>query len=405
MPRRASRWSYRAGEKGRNRVVAFEHRSGALYLEFRDEGRKRCLALPHRDKARAKQDADGMAAEFAKPKQVREPDELTIGELFDNYVQEVTPGKGEEKRSHDRRAVRLWLDAIPASRRAVSLCEADAKHFIAERKARGDLRPGKGGLHRNAMVRPRSWRSDIGFLKAALRWAVAKGIITRHPPVLAFRDRTRVEVRRPIVTDDEYQRLKEAAAWVSPGCLCMLVVAHETGHRIGAIRQLRWTDIDWAGETVRWRPEVDKTGWDHTTPLSAGALEALRAFREVSGVIGDMWVFAAPKTLAGSMSEHFVRDLWLRMEGKAQLARVERRGWHALRRKFASDLKHQPLVDVASLGGWKDTTTILRSYQQPDQATMRDALLSRRGPIAGATAEGTADTPTTPPKTPLPRIA
>ena len=39
-----------------------------------------------------------------------------------------------------------------------------------------------------------------------------------------------------------------------------LVVAHETGHRIGAIRQIRWSDIDMEGGVMRWRAEHDKSG-------------------------------------------------------------------------------------------------------------------------------------------------
>ena len=52
MPRRASLWSYIAGEKGRNRVRAFERASGMLHLEYMDDGQRRSTALGHRDRAR-----------------------------------------------------------------------------------------------------------------------------------------------------------------------------------------------------------------------------------------------------------------------------------------------------------------------------------------------------------------
>lgn len=48
-----------------------------------------------------------------------------------------------------------------------------------------------------------------------------------------------------------------------------VVIAHETGHRIGAIRQLRWSDVDFPGEVVRWRGEHDKISTEHRTPISA----------------------------------------------------------------------------------------------------------------------------------------
>jgi integrase len=54
-----------------------------------------------------------------------------------------------------------------------------------------------------------------------------------------------------------------------------LVLAHETGHRIGAIRLLRWSDVDFEREVVVWRAQNDKTGTEHVTPLSLDATAAL----------------------------------------------------------------------------------------------------------------------------------
>ena len=50
------------------------------------------------------------------------------------------------------------------------------------------------------------------------------------------------------------------------------------------------------------------------------------------------------------------------------------RGWHSLRRQFATELKHTPLKDLCALGGWKDYQTLLTCYQHPDAVTMRAAL-------------------------------
>ena len=45
-----------------------------------------------------------------------------------------------------------------------------------------------------------------------------------------------------------------------------------------------------------------------------------------------------------------------------------------MRRKFTTELKHVPLADLAYLGGWQSAQTILKWYQQPDDATLRSAL-------------------------------
>ena len=66
-----SQWSYSTGERGRNRVRAFEHSSGVLMLEFyeRQRGtnaRRVRLSLGHRDRTKAKQQADEAAAKLGK---------------------------------------------------------------------------------------------------------------------------------------------------------------------------------------------------------------------------------------------------------------------------------------------------------------------------------------------------
>lgn len=49
--------------------------------------------------------------------------------------------------------------------------------------------------------------------------------------------------------------------------------------------------------------------------------------------------------------------------------------WHPFRRKFATERKHMPVIDVALAGGWKETRTLLECYQQPDAATLQQVVL------------------------------
>ena len=139
-----------------------------------------------------------------------------------------------------------------------------------------------------------------------------------------------------------------------------LVLAHETGHRIGAIRQLRCSDIDLEGGVVRWRAEHDKSGYEHRTPVTAEALAALEEARKRNP--GDRTCSRA--ALAAGSHEVPVSSCRRRASGgtKAQkLAGLEPkrgRGWHSLRRKFASDLMDQPLKVLCELGGWKTAKTV-----------------------------------------------
>jgi hypothetical protein len=49
------------------------------------------------------------------------------------------------------------------------------------------------------------------------------------------------------------------------------------------------------------------------------------------------------------------------------------------RRVWATERKDLPLEDVAAVGGWRDTSTLLQ-YQQPDEATMRSVAEFERPP-------------------------
>ncbi len=62
----------------------------------------------------------------------------------------------------------------------------------------------------------------------------------------------------------------------------------------------------------------------------------------------------------------------------AGLAPKRGRGWHSLRRKFASDLMDLPLKVLCELGGWKTAQTVLQCYQRPDEDRLRKALAEYR---------------------------
>ncbi len=52
--------------------------------------------------------------------------------------------------------------------------------------------------------------------------------------------------------------------------------------------------------------------------------------------------------------------------------------WHPYRRKWATERKHLPDVDVARAGGWKDLKALKESYQQDDPSTTLEVLENRK---------------------------
>lgn len=384
-------WSYSAGERGRNRVRVYERRPrgrasrGLVFLQFVEVGadgtphRKR-MSLGACSREVAKQKADAVAARFAATGRAVESEARTVAALFDIYEREVSPTKSRQAQQHDRTAAALFLRCVGRHRAVDSLNRRDWDKFIRDRRS-GALRP--KGTKPGHRVRDRQVQYDLKCFLAVLNWGMT--VNDRHGQPLVDRNPFRglaipreESPRRPGLSDAAYRALLAVARQVHWQFRLALVLAHETGHRIGAIRMLRWSDVDVKAARLRWRAENDKIGFEHTTALTADAVAAFEVARGRGAGIGDAWVFAAPAEASQPTSRFTFRNWWKAAEVAAKLEPVERRGWHSLRRQFATELKHAPLRDLAYLGGWKSVATVVSVYQQPDDRTMLDALAQRR---------------------------
>ncbi len=376
-----SRRSYGAGEWGRNRVRVFpDPKTGLYQMEWRENGRRLSRSLGHRDWRRAKRQADEFAAGFIGPelngKAEAEPEPLTLETLFDIYGDEVTPTKGWKSRRHDRAAMRMFLGFFGRDRRPATLSQRDWDRFIRARRA-GRVGPSGGP------VSDRTVEYDLKLLIAVFNWASkSRGeqgrLLLDANPLRGLKTPREKNPTRVVLSEDEYQALFRVSREVDWRFHVALVLAHETGHRIGAIRQLRWSDIDLEAGMVRWRAEHEKTGYEHRTPATAEALAVLEEARRKTLGSGDAPVLPAPRNPSKCVSAERVRIWWNKGQTLAGLEPKRGRGWHSLRRKFASDLMDQPLKVLCDLGGWKTAHTVLQCYQRADEGQLRKALESRR---------------------------
>ncbi len=376
-----SQRSYAAGEWGRNRVRVFpDPKTGLFQIEWRANGRRLSRSLKHREWARAKKQADEFAAGFAGPemhgKAEAEPEPLTLETLFDIYGEEVTPTKGERSRMHDRAATRMFLGCFGRNRDPATLSKRDWDRFIRARRAG---RVGASG----SPVSDRTIEYDLKFLIAVFNWAAKSRdehgrLLLDSNPLKGLKTPKEKNPVRVVLSEEEYQALLEVSRPVDWRFRVALVVAHETGHRIGAIRQLRWSDIDMEGGVVRWRAEHEKSGYEHRTPVTAEALAVFREARTRNPETGDTVLLPSPKYPSKCVGSTLACVWWKRAENLAGLDPKPGRGWHSLRRKFASDLMNQPLKVLCELGGWKTAKTVLQCYQRADEAQLRKALESRR---------------------------
>jgi integrase len=153
-----------------------------------------------------------------------------------------------------------------------------------------------------------------------------------------------------------------------------LILAEATGRRLGAIRQLRWDDVDFPRGTIRWRAETDKKGKEWVIPIPVGLSDELRAFRvRVTSAFSGL-MFPSHSDPAKAVSRDSFGHWLAEAEGKAKLTKLDGSLWHAYRRAWATTRKHLPVVDVAAAGGWSDITTLLKCYQHADHDTLLEVM-------------------------------
>ncbi len=254
-----SRRHYSAGEWGRNRVRVFpDPRTGVIQVEWREHGRRLTRSLGHRDWAQAKKQADKVAAGIVDPGlhggAEAEPEPLTLETLFDIYGEEVTPTKSARSQRYDRAAMEMFLNFFGQHRKPTTLSQRDWDRFIRERRAGRVGRSGKP-------VSDRAVEYDLKFLRAILNWgAKARDeegrLLVESNPLKGLKLPKEKNPARVVVSQEEYEALLEASRLMDWRFRVALVLAHETGHRIGAVRQLRWLDIDMGGRPSGGAPST-----------------------------------------------------------------------------------------------------------------------------------------------------
>ena len=102
----------------------------------------------------------------------------------------------------------------------------------------------RSGVVQKRRVGERVITYDLKWLLSVFNWATTVGdgcggfLLDRNPFKGLPLPRTE-SPQRSVLTHEQYMVLRGIAAQVAPQFDLALVLAHETGHRIGAIRQLR----------------------------------------------------------------------------------------------------------------------------------------------------------------------
>ena len=378
-------WTRSLGERGA-RVRLFQKRRGGPF--FRDVcvpgvgKNRRCIKTS--DRGEAERIGKTLLSEMLKGEQI-EAAKLTLGELWRRFSSEaVTHLDNHPRTQADAKArARILLAFFGASCEVASLSQHDADAY-SRKRASGGIRLDAKTV--TSSVRPRSAEADLVLLRTMIRWAMTVrtphgGRLLSVDPLFGMRRQREKNPKRPVASIERFHATRTAmqqlaaesdkgpqqSRWLKMELA--LVLAEATGRRLGSIRQLRWEDIDLARGQIRWRAEADKKRKEWVVPIPSVLVDEIRGFQRKLGVVGG-WVFAAEKDSSKPMDRHLF-DRWLTVaEKRAKLEKLDGGLWHAYRRKWATERKHLPVMDVAAAGGWNDVDTLLKVYQQPDPHTL-----------------------------------
>ncbi len=158
----------------------------------------------------------------------------------------------------------------------------------------------------------------------------------------------------------------------------LLDIVNGTGRRISAVCQLRYEDLrlsEGPYGSIRWPADTDKEGRESCVPINPSVRHALdRALIDRPG-IGSAPLFPKPTDRALPLTTYLASKWLIGGEKLAGLDTQKGSLWHAYRRKWVTERKHLPDVDVAAAGGWKDTQSLKSAYQQADTETMLRVVL------------------------------
>ena len=397
-------WSRSLGNRG-IRVRLFQKRSGgqfyrAVWLPDRGEDR-RCLMTS--DRSEAERLGKELLGAMLRDEEISTPDVLTLGALWHRYKSECVAflNNTERSRKEAEGHANILIGFFGEDCDVRGLTEQDQLAFTKKRLA-GGIKYGEKS--KTDKVRTRSVEVDLQLLQTMLRWAVTVRSrsgrrLLEHSPLAGVRRPREKNPKRPVATWERYQATRKAIQDMAANAKSdpqrrqwlklelALTLAEATGRRLGAIRQLRWDDVDLNRSTVRWRAETDKKGKEWVIPMPAPLAEELKTFRlKMGGAFGGL-IFPSASDPTTPITRDSFGHLLAAAERKAKLPKLDGSLWHAYRRAWATSRKGLPVVDVAAAGGWSDIGTLMKCYQQADDVTLLE-VMSHSKKISGEARAG-----------------
>lgn len=223
--------------------------------------------------------------------------------------------------------------------------------------------------------KPGSINTTLRAFRHLLGLAHGYGLLPQIPKVALVKEGPE---KIDFLTTEELQRMLDAP--VPPLVKLMVLVAAQTGLRLGELRALEWGDVDLAGRRLFVRRNftdghlgTPKSGKTREVPLPKAALASLNAWRAEAT---HRLVFPGPR---GGYLDEGLAYRWL--DATTDGGGVRHIGWHMLRHTYASHLVQRGVslrVIQKLLGHSSITQTEIYAHLAP--SNLHDAVTALDAP-------------------------
>lgn len=377
-------WKHKEGSRGSSVTVQERTPGGVLYLRYRNREAKNWtwICLHHTDREAAKIEAADTAHALKMGRTAKRTGKYTLSQLFAKWEASVSVTKKGDGAARDLRRMALWELYLGPDFDPLTLTPQRLKDFLRARKdCTLKLPPIPGVKMGRVYAKPSDTTAgnDVRFLQAVLTWAAGEGMIERNP-IRDFKAPRNKNPKRPVSTYDRY-------LLVRPHCEGLfgpfLDLVESLGWRVSALRTLRATELDLTsrpgaphGRLLK-RAETDKKGVQMWVPLPPDARAAIDEALRLNPVVGEKYLFPAPKAKGKPWGAHYTWDQLRKAEKAAGVEHMDHGAFHPYRRKWRRERKHLPDADVAAAGGWLSVQT-LAIYDGADDATLLSVVMEPR---------------------------
>ena len=263
----------------------------------------------------------------------QEADRVTVAELIDRYIQEVTPLKRSAiKDKHRMLYLKKQFGHYIAS-------QLQSKHIAAHRDKR--LAEGKQGSTVIKEIGSMSHLLDISIKDWGIPLINNVATLVRKPKQAKGRDRR-------LIDDEELILLQAAKNSKSPLLAHIITLALETGMRLGELLSLDWNNIDLRKQTA-FLP-MTKNGESRTVPLSKKSIETLKNIPRKINDARVFWTWNQPDSF---------ENTWRRMLNKTTIKNLR---FHDLRHEACSRFFERGfnIMETAHISGHKTLQQLKR---------------------------------------------